>query len=84
VNGNVKIQYMVVMCLLFVAKRSFKKAINVTYLVTLSSEMCTRRSVYFTGRCTCEARSKSQWRWAHALPSQVEMLLLDQSKVKCQ
>lgn len=65
-------------------KRSFKKAINVTYIITLSSEVCTHRSMYFTGRYTCEAKSKSQWRCARALPSPVEMLLLDQSKVNCQ
>lgn len=31
-------------------KRSFKKAINVTYFVTLSSEVCTHSRMYFRGR----------------------------------
>lgn len=65
-------------------KRSFKKAINVTYFVMLSSEMHTHRRMYFTGGYTCEAKLKSQWRRVRALPSHVKMLLLDQSKVCCQ
>lgn len=33
------------------------------------------------GRYTCEAKSKSQWRCVRALPSHVEVLLLDQSQL---
>lgn len=36
-------------------KGSFKKAINVTSFITVSSEMHTHRSMYFIERLTCEA-----------------------------
>lgn len=54
VSGNGKTQCTIVVCLLqyrsWKARWSFKKATNVTYLVTLSSEICAHRGMNSIGR----------------------------------